>query len=74
MEAQPRWCWGCCGVQWGVLSMFVLGCGGMHVQHVCGGVQWGAVGGVQRVRDSSTTRHRIPACLPSPWQPPGNQR
>lgn len=45
MQGQPRWCW---GVQWGaaggVLSMFVLGCSGMHVQHVCGGVRWGAVG------------------------------
>lgn len=38
----------------------------------CSGVRQGVC--VQRVRDSSTTRHRIPACSPSPWQPPGNQR
>lgn len=47
MEGQPRRRW---GVQQGVLSAFVLGCSGMHVQHVCAGVQRGAAGcsGVQR--------------------------
>lgn len=61
-ECSARLFWGAVGC---TFSMSVLG---------CSGVQWGAAGGVQRVRDSSTTRHRIPACLPSPWQPPGNQR
>lgn len=58
MEDQPRWCW---GVPWGAvrgggLSMFVLGCSGMHAQHVCGGVQWGAGGGVFSVSVTQTPR------------------